>query len=186
LKGNFDLSIQCLKGAILKDPKYRLAMDNLAVAYNDRAVEIFQTDKAKATELFRRSLSLNPYSAVTRKNLELVNRLPDQPSSVSPVQPNLPAPDAVSSPMPAKVAQHAVASPDFAPWMTVMQHQIKMNWFPPRGNSSTCGVVNMNVYRDSYGWIEVRSSHRSTSMRHSSFESRSYCRPVCPTSQWRP
>ena len=67
--GNFQLAIQKFEAALLKDPGYQLAKENLAIAYNNYGLQL-QNNPKEAIKQFHKALFLNPNNATTVGNLE--------------------------------------------------------------------------------------------------------------------
>ncbi len=72
--GNFSLAIQKFGDALKIDSSYKLARDNLAIAYNNYGLELRNNPK-EALKQFHQALYLNKNNATTRQNVEGIIRM---------------------------------------------------------------------------------------------------------------
>lgn len=72
--GNYSLAIDRLRKALSKDPRYTLAKDNLAIAYNNYGLQQRQVPLV-ALKYFHQALYLNQRNATTAQNLEGIIRM---------------------------------------------------------------------------------------------------------------
>jgi TonB family protein len=73
-KGNTKAAIEKFEAALRKDPGYRLAQDNLAIAHNNYALQLRKTDTEQAIKHFHAALFYNPNNLTTKNNLESTMR----------------------------------------------------------------------------------------------------------------
>lgn len=71
--GNFQLAIQKLEEAVKLDPSYKLAKDNLAIAYNNYGLQL-QSNPKEAIKQFHKALFFDPTNSTTNANLQGIIR----------------------------------------------------------------------------------------------------------------
>lgn len=70
---NFPLAIEKFEAALRLDPTYKLARENLAIAYNNYGLTLRQ-DPPAALKQFHKSFLLNPSNPITQQNLDGIIR----------------------------------------------------------------------------------------------------------------
>lgn len=72
---NFKLAIDKFEAALKRDPTYKLARTNLAIAYNNYGLQVNKSSPAEALKYFHKALALDPSNTTTKSNVEGIIRI---------------------------------------------------------------------------------------------------------------
>lgn len=74
-KSNFSAAITSFEAALKIDPSYKMARDNLAIAYNNYGLSIARSNPKQALQLFHKALSFDRNNATTMQNVDGIVRM---------------------------------------------------------------------------------------------------------------
>lgn len=74
-KSNFSAAVSAFEAALKIDPSYKMARDNLAIAYNNYGLSIARSNPKQALQLFHKALSFDRNNATTAQNVDGIIRM---------------------------------------------------------------------------------------------------------------